>query len=44
MLLQDAKSLIGLFTEYRKWVSEGHKKKAKGKEIIDFDSLFETKQ
>ena len=28
--------------EYRKWVSEGHRKKAKGNEIIDFDSLFET--
>lgn len=30
------------FPEYRKWVSEGHRKKAKGNEIIDFDSLFES--
>lgn len=28
--------------EYRKKVSEGHKKKTKGNEIIDFDSLFES--
>ena len=26
--------------EYRKKVSEGHKKKTKGNEIIDFDSLL----
>ncbi len=26
--------------EYRKWVSEGHNKKIKESEIIDFESLF----
>ena len=36
-------SYLKKFPEYRKWVSEGHRKKAKGSEIIDFDSLFETK-
>ena len=37
-------SYLKKFPEYRKWVSEGHKKKAKGNEIIDFDSLFESQQ
>lgn len=37
-------SYLKKFPEYRKWVSEGHKKKTKESEIIDFDSLFETKQ
>lgn len=36
-------SYLRRFPEYRKWASEGHRKKAKGNEIIDFDSLFETK-
>lgn len=35
-------SYLRKFPEYRKWVSEGHKKKAKESEIIDFDSLFES--
>ena len=35
-------SYLKKFPEYRKWVSEGHKKKTKNSEIIDFDSLFET--
>lgn len=37
-------SYLRKFPEYRKWVSEGHKKKTKESEIIDFDSLFEPKQ
>lgn len=36
-------SYLRKFPEYRKWVSEGLKKKAKASEIIDFDSLFETR-
>ena len=35
-------SYLKKFPEYRKWVSEGHRKKAKASEIIDFDSLFES--
>lgn len=35
-------SYLKKFPEYRKWVSEGHKKKTKNSEIIDFDSLFES--
>lgn len=35
-------SYLRKFPEYRKWVSEGYKKKAKENEIIDFDSLFEA--
>ncbi len=35
-------SYLRKFPEYRKWVSEGHRKKAKESEIIDFDSLFES--
>lgn len=37
-------SYLKKFPEYRKWVSEGHRKKAKESEIIDFDSLFESQQ
>ena len=28
--------------EYRKWASEGHRKKAKESEIIDIDKLLES--
>jgi len=37
-------SYLKKFPEYCKWVSEGHKKKTKNSEIIDFDSLFESQQ
>lgn len=32
------------FPEYCKWVSEGRRQETNDSEIIDFDSLFETKQ
>lgn len=35
-------SYLKKFPEYRKWVSEGHRKKAKESEIIDFDDLCKT--
>ena len=35
-------SYLRKFPEYRQWVSEGHKKKTKESEIIDFDDLCET--
>lgn len=36
------KSQFENIPEHCKWLSEGHRKKAKGNEIIDFDSLFES--
>ena len=35
-------SYLRKFPEYRKWVSEGHRKKAKESEIIDIDKLLES--
>lgn len=35
-------SYLRRFPEYRKWASEGHRKKAKESEIIDIDKLLES--
>ena len=35
-------SYLRKFPEYRKWASEGHRKKAKESEIIDIDKLLES--
>ena len=35
-------SYLRRFPEYRKWASEGHRKKAKESEIIEIDKLLES--